>query len=61
MTILLAELTAIGAEVGMIAISPDGGWCVDFNTTGMLRGSVDANGSIVTAMFIDGAVRRMAG
>ena len=61
MTILLAELTAIGAEVGMIAIGPDGGWCIDFNTTGMLRGSVDANGNIVTAMFIDGAVRRMAG
>ena len=61
MTVLLAELTAIGAEVGIIAIGPQGGWCIDFNTTGMLRGSVDASGNIVTAMFIDGAVRRLAG
>jgi len=61
MTVLLAEMNALGADVGIIAIGPRGDWCIDFNTAGMLRGSVDADGNVVTAMFIDGAVRRLAG
>lgn len=60
-TVLLGELTAAGADVGLIALSPQGGWCIDFNTTAMLRGVVDAAGTITSAMFIDGPVRRQAG
>lgn len=61
MTELLDELTTSGADVGIIAIEPRGRWCIDFNTTAMLRGCIDAAGRVTTAMFSDSPTRRLAG
>lgn len=61
MSAVLAELRSLGGEAGIIAVDRSGDFCIDCNTNAMLRGSVDAEGRMLTGMFIDDGITRWAG
>lgn len=52
-TVVLEELAQAGAEGGVIAIDRNGNIVMPFNSAGMFRGSIDAAGTLTTAMYGD--------
>ena len=49
--VVSGELAAMGAEGGVIAIDRDGRITMEFNSEGMFRGSIAADGRITTAIY----------
>ena len=47
------QLTAMGGDGGIIALDPRGNISLSFNTPGMYRGSIDAQGTVYVAIFGD--------
>lgn len=47
------ELTHLGGTGGVIALDAEGNVAMPFNTPGMFRGTIDAEGSVVIEMFGD--------
>ena len=47
----LAEAKALGGEGGLIAVDKDGNIALPFNTSGMYRGYVDADGKFVVEIY----------
>ncbi len=45
------QLRRMGGEGGIIAVGRDGQIAMPFNSKGMLRGSIDATGQLITAIF----------
>jgi beta-aspartyl-peptidase (threonine type) len=46
-------LTAMGGDGGVIAVDPRGNVALTFNTSGMYRASIDADGNVYVAIFGD--------
>jgi beta-aspartyl-peptidase (threonine type) len=47
------QLTAMGGDGGIIALDPRANISMSFNTPGMYRGSIDAQGTVYVAIFGD--------
>jgi beta-aspartyl-peptidase (threonine type) len=47
------QLTAMGGDGGVIAVDPRGNVALTFNTSGMYRASIDADGNVYVAIFGD--------
>jgi beta-aspartyl-peptidase (threonine type) len=47
------QLTAMGGDGGVIAVDPQGHVALTFNTSGMYRASIDAEGDVYVAIFGD--------
>jgi beta-aspartyl-peptidase (threonine type) len=47
------QLTAMGGDGGIIAVDPQGNVALTFNTSGMYRASIDAEGNVYVAIFGD--------
>ena len=47
------QLTAMGGDGGIIAVDPQGNLALTFNTSGMYRASIDADGKVYVAIFGD--------
>ena len=47
------QLTAMGGDGGVIAVDPAGKVALTFNTSGMYRASIDADGTLYVAIFDD--------
>ena len=47
------QLTAMGGDGGVIAVDPAGKVALTFNTSGMYRASIDADGTLYVAIFHD--------
>jgi beta-aspartyl-peptidase (threonine type) len=47
------QLTAMGGDGGIIAVDPQGNVSLTFNTSGMYRASIDAEGKVYVAIFGD--------
>jgi len=47
------QLTAMGGDGGIIAVDPQGNVSLTFNTSGMYRASIDADGQLYVAIFGD--------
>lgn len=47
------QLTAMGGDGGIIAVDPRANISLTFNTPGMYRGSIDAQGTVYVAIFGD--------
>jgi beta-aspartyl-peptidase (threonine type) len=50
-TVVREQLVRLGGEGGVIAIGRDGRIAMPFNSKGMLRGSIDVEGRLVTAVL----------
>ncbi|HWA59819.1 MAG TPA: isoaspartyl peptidase/L-asparaginase [Caulobacteraceae bacterium] len=50
---VLDEIKALGGDGGLIALTPDGRIAMPYNSQGMKRASLDADGNIVSAVFRD--------
>jgi beta-aspartyl-peptidase (threonine type) len=48
---VIAELGAAGGDGGLIAVDADGRVAMPFNSVGMYRGSIDADGTPLTGIF----------
>lgn len=51
--VISVQLTAMGGDGGIIAIDPRANISLSFNTPGMYRGSIDAQGTVYVAIFGD--------
>ena len=51
--VLFKQLLPAGGEGGLIAVDKDGNFALPFNTPGMYRGVIDANGNLSVAIFRD--------
>ena len=51
--VIEVQLTAMGGDGGIIALDPRGNISLTFNTAGMYRGSIDAQGTVYVAIFGD--------
>jgi len=51
--VIQQKLVAMGAEGGIVGLSPKGTPIFSFNSSGMYRGYIDTNGKIHTAIFKD--------
>ena len=49
----IAEVEELGGDGGVIALDSTGRYAMPFNTTGMYRGTIDAEGRIEIAIFAD--------
>ena len=45
------KLVKIGGEGGLVAVDAHGNICLPFNSEGMYRGCLDANGTFITAIY----------
>lgn len=50
---VLAEVKALGGDGGLIALDADGHFALPYNSEGMYRGSIDAEGKVSIAIFND--------
>ncbi|HEX2206388.1 MAG TPA: isoaspartyl peptidase/L-asparaginase, partial [Longimicrobium sp.] len=50
-SIVMRQLVAVQGEGGVIAMDRNGNWTMPFNSTGMFRGRIDANGTVTTGIF----------
>jgi beta-aspartyl-peptidase (threonine type) len=50
---VLAEVAALGGDGGVIVLGADGSHAMPYNTEGMFRGSIDAQGKVHVAIFAD--------
>jgi beta-aspartyl-peptidase (threonine type) len=51
--VIKEQLTAMGGDGGVIAVDPQGNLALTFNTSGMYRASIDAEGRLYVAIFGD--------
>jgi len=50
---VLAEVKALGGDGGVIVLGADGRFALPYNSEGMYRGSIDADGKVTIAIFND--------
>lgn len=50
---VIAEIGQLGGEGGMIALDRNGKFAMEFNTSGMYRGTIDENGKVSVFIFKD--------
>jgi beta-aspartyl-peptidase (threonine type) len=50
-TVVMKKVLQLGGDGGVIAIDKDGNIAMPFNTSGMYRGYVDADGKTVVEIF----------
>lgn len=50
---VLAEVKALGGDGGVIVLGADGRFALPYNSEGMYRGSIDADGKVSIAIFND--------
>jgi L-asparaginase / beta-aspartyl-peptidase len=50
-TVVMKKVLQLGGDGGVIAIDKDGNIAMPFNTAGMYRGYVDADGKTVVEIF----------
>ncbi len=51
--VIIEELTELGGTGGVIALGPSGEHAMSFNTTGMYRGWIDAQGELHVAIYAE--------
>ena len=51
--VVMKDVPALGGDGGVIALDSTGRYAMPFNTTGMYRGTIDAEGRIEIAIFAD--------
>ena len=52
--VVLKVVPALGGDGGVIALDASGRVAMPFNTEGMYRGTIDADGKVRTAIYRDG-------
>ena len=52
-SVVMRELVRVRGEGGVIAMDAQGNWTMPFNSTGMFRGRIDADGDVQVAIFRD--------
>lgn len=52
-SVVMRELVRVRGEGGVIAMDAQGNWTMPFNSSGMFRGRIDADGDVRVAVFRD--------